>query len=129
ASLRFVSESLVTYPPPTSLLNSLATLASLIRSARRVGAFALGTADRSIEEPLVSEPRAAATGSSTPLARYDPVAAARGSDTLWVATARASPQPFGSGMILPGLHSPDGSNAARTRSIASISSSEKIRGR
>ncbi len=48
---------------------------------------------------------------------------------LWVATARASPQPRGMGMILPGLHSPEGSKAARTCSIADMSASEKINGR
>src|SRR5438132_10798739 len=60
--------------------------------------------------------------------RGDPVATAPGSDTATVATARPSPQPRGNGIILPGLHSPDGSNAARTCNIAVMSSSLKITG-
>src|SRR6266853_132560 len=58
-----------------------------------------------------------------------PVATAPGSDRLTVATARPSPQPRGSGMILPGLHKPEGSKAARTCNIAEKSSSLNIKDR
>src|SRR6266436_1033617 len=61
--------------------------------------------------------------------KSDPVATAPGSDRPTVATARASPQPRGIGMILPGLQRPDGSNAARTCNIVLMSSSLNINGR
>ena len=59
----------------------------------------------------------------------DSVATTPGSDTCCVATALPSPQPRGNGIIFPGLQRPEGSNAARTRSMVSMSSSEKINGR
>src|SRR5215831_19914115 len=96
-------------------------LASLIRSASPAFEGLLIVAETVCRSTaLTGEPARRGGG---------PVATAPGSDKLSVATARASPQPRGNGSILPGLHRPDGSKAARTRSSAYISSSEKIKGR